>query len=64
MDQKKNVIHQQLKSMRDLTYVGEKKYEFDAIVRAFEYFALSRASYERLRQDFELPSIETLTRLT
>ena len=24
MDQKKNVMHQQLKSMRDLTYVGEK----------------------------------------
>ena len=64
MDQKKNVMHQQLKSTRDLTYVGEKKYEFDTIVRAFEYFALSRTTYKRLREDFELPSIETLTRLT
>ena len=32
MDQKKNVMHQQLKSMKDLTYVGEKKYEFGTIV--------------------------------
>ena len=30
----------------------------------FTYFAISRTSYNRLRNDFELPSIATLTRLT
>ena len=46
------------------TKVGEKKYEPATLVRAFEYFALSRTSYRQLRDDFELPSISTLTRLT
>jgi hypothetical protein len=34
------------------------------MVRAFEYFATSRSLYGRLRDDFELPSISTLTRLS
>ena len=34
------------------------------IVRTFEYFSLSRALYSRLRQDYELPSISLLTRIT
>ena len=33
-------------------------------MRAFEYFSLSKACYNRLRQDLELPSVKTLTRLT
>ena len=44
--------------------VGERKFSNSAIVRAFGYFALSRTSYNRLRQDFELPSIATLTCMT
>ena len=36
----------------------------ETIVRAFVYFATSRALYIRLREDFELPGITTLTRLT
>ena len=32
-------------------------------MRAFQYFSLSRACYNRLRQDLELPSDKTLTRL-
>ena len=31
--------------------------------RAFEYFATSRSLYSRLQQDFQLPSIRTLTRI-
>ena len=31
--------------------------------RAFEYFATSRSYYSRLQQDFQLPSICTLTRI-
>ena len=61
---KKNVIHQQLNSMNNITYVGEKKYSVEMFIRAFEYFALSRATYNRLRRDFQLPSISTLTRIT
>ena len=50
--------------MNNLSYVGEKKNQIETIVRAFEYFALSRTTYNRIREDFELPSIATLTRLT
>ena len=34
------------------------------IVRAFEYFCTARSLYHRLREDFKLPSIQTLTRIT
>lgn len=64
MDHKKNVISEQISSMDSLTYVGEKKYAADMIARAFEYFATSRSLYSRLRDDFELPSITLLTKLT
>ena len=47
-----------------VTQVGERKYETGTFVRALKYFALSRCTYRRLRVDFELPSITTLTRLT
>ena len=45
-------------------YVGEKKYESEIIIRSFEYFAMSRALYNRLRDDYQLPGVSTLTRLT
>ena len=61
---KKNVVHQQLNSMNKITYVGEKKYSLEMFIRAFEYFALSRAKYNRLRRDFQLLSISTLTCIT
>ena len=64
MTPKKKVIHQQHNSIKNILYVGEKKYEIETIVRAFEYFALSRTTYNRIREDFELPSIATLTWLT
>ena len=41
----------------------KKKYEMEAVVRAFEYFALSRSCYICLWQEFQLPSIRILTRL-
>ena len=44
--------------------MGEKKYKAETIIRAFEYFARSRTLYYRLREDYELPNIPTLTRLT
>ena len=60
---KSEVIQDQLRAM-GMTFVGEKKYSIETTVRAFEYFALSRSTYNRLREDFELPSISTLTNLT
>ena len=44
--------------------VTDKKYSVETMIRAFEYFAMSRATYNHLREDFQLPSITTLTRLT
>ena len=63
IDNKKDVLRQQMKSMKACC-VGEKKYELETIVRAFQYFATSRATYNLLRNDYELPSVQTLTRLT
>ena len=60
---KKDVIHQQMKAM-DVTLLGEKKYSVETIVRAFEYFALCRSMCNRIREDFELPCVSTLTNLT
>ena len=39
-------------------------YEPDIIVRAFQYFVTSRSLYHQLREEYELPSIKTLTRIT
>ena len=44
--------------------VGKCLYSPDTIVRAFKYFATSRTLYYRLREDFQLPSVETLKRIT
>ena len=44
--------------------VTDKKYSVETVIRAFEYFAMSRATYNCLKEDFQLPSITTLTRLT
>ena len=43
---------------------GEKKYSVEMFIRAFEYFGLSRATYIRLRRDFQLPIISILKRIT
>ena len=42
----------------------KKTYTLEVIVRGFEYFAKSRSFCKLLRNDYELPSISTLTRLT
>ena len=42
--------------------MGRKNTE--TIVRAFEYLAISRSFYKRLRKDYELPSVSFLTKLT
>ena len=63
-NQKKQVLLEQVFAMSPLVCVGDKKYNTETIVRAFDYFATSRTLYNRLRDDYELPSVSTLTRLT
>ena len=46
------------------TYTRDKNYSTETLVCSFQYFALSRAAFNRLREDFELPSVRALTRLT
>ena len=46
-----------------VTYIGEKRYSI-TLVRAFEYFFLLRSTYSCRRQDFQLPSTCTLTKMT
>lgn len=60
---KKQIIQQQLQAM-GTRQVGKPLYSPEMMVRAFVYFATSRSCYHRLRADFKLPSVQTLTRLT
>ena len=60
---KREVLLEQIFAMSSLVHVGDKKYRSETIVRAFVYFATSHALYKRLREDFELSAITTLTRL-
>ena len=57
------MLHQQVSGM-GVKSVGERKFSNATIVRTFDYFALSRTAYNILRQDFDLPSVTTLTRMT
>ena len=60
---KVEVLKQQVAAMSCVP-VGQRVYDPDIMVRAFEYFATSRALYHRLKDDYKLPSIRTLTRIT
>ena len=63
LDNKKEIIQQQLQAM-GTQRVGQPLYAPEIVIRAFQYFATSRSLYQRLRQDFQLPSVQTLTRIT
>ena len=52
-----------MKAMSAKTF-GTKIYGPEIIIRAFEYFATSRSLYNRLRVDYQLPSVSTSTRIT
>ena len=64
IDEKKDVLMQQTDVMSRSNSIHEQKYTPEMIVRGFEYFAKLRGCYKLLRNDYELPSISTLTRLT
>ena len=60
---KKQVIVESLSSMKVLS-IGDTLYSSNTIVRAFEYFSVSRALYKQIRNDYQLPSVSTLQKLT
>ena len=44
--------------------LGTIKYGPETITRAFEYYAVSRSCYSKMAQDFELPAVRSLQRIT
>ena len=64
VSRKEKVLIKQVSSTSSSINVCQRKYSPETLVRASEYFATSRALYKRLREDYQLPSITTLTRLT
>ena len=63
MTHKKKILFDQL-FVTDKKGGNEKLYSPEMMTRAFGYFATSRSLYSRLQQNFQLPSICTLTRIT
>ena len=57
---KKKVLADQRRSMGTY-YVGKRVYSIETLTT--EYFAMSRATYSKLREDYQLPSVTTLTGL-
>ena len=47
-----------------IDFCERKKIQTETLIRAFEYLVLSWSAWRRMREDFELISITTLTRLT
>ena len=62
IDNKKCVIQEHLSAMAPT--IGKRMYSQELIVWAFQYFATSRGLYNRLRIDYQLPSMKTLSRIT
>ena len=60
-DHKKNILSQQFLAMAP-KMVGIK-YSSDIVIQAFGYYATSWTLYNRLRDDFQLPSLATLGRM-
>ena len=63
MTHKKKIFFNQL-FVTDKKGGNEKLYSREMTTRAFEYFTTSRSFYSQLQQDFQLPSIRTLIRIT
>ena len=62
IDNKKCVLQEHLSVMAPT--VAKRMYSQELIVRAFQYFATSRRLYNPLRIDYQLPSVNSMTRIT
>ena len=58
------VLMDTVESMGKIERVGQKVYSSAMMIRSYEYLAISRACYRKFTEDFQLPSIATLTKLT
>ena len=63
MKKHKKGLNEQIHSM-NFHHVGEKTYSAKIIVLSFMYYAMSRCTYSKMRENFLLPAITTLQRLT
>ena len=61
---KNNVLLQHIDCMNKEKIVGQRVYDIEVILRAFEYYAVSRSCYHRLYKDYKLPCTDTLRKLT
>ena len=61
---KVSIIEEDIESLCNVKAVGQKVYSLQKVLRAFEYFATSRAAYKQFSNDYQLPSISMLQRLT
>ena len=62
LDQKKDILNLYFSTIAP-KIVGMKN-NSDIVIRVFEYYATFWSSYNRLRQDFQLPTLRTLRRIT
>ena len=63
IDKKKVVIKEHIDAMGPHK-IGEKSYTAETIISAFNYYYTSRATYVKFRQDYKLPSIRALRRVS
>ena len=63
INSKKGVLQEYLRAMAP-TVIVKRIYSQELIVRVFQYFAISRSLYKRLRIDYELQSIKSKIRIT
>ena len=61
--EKVKIIPQQMQ-VSGVSRGNRKLYTPDVLVRAFSYYAVSTSLYERLKKDYQLPSVSTLARIT
>ena len=61
--QYERVLQEHIDAMKPIR-VGRKLYSPEILVRAFDYFATSRCLYGKLRDDYKLPSVKTMSNLT
>ena len=61
--EKVKIIHQQMQ-VSGVSRGNRKFYTPEFLFRAFSYYAVSRSLYERLKKDYQLPSVSTLARIT
>ena len=61
---KNSILLQHIDCMNKEKLVGQRVYDMQVILRAFEYYAVSRSCYHRMYKDYKLPCTDTLRKLT